>query len=58
MFTAATIHRIFETKSCFRVKQRTTGKVQFPFFSSFLLILTKFSFWGEDLTLGYNSIKF
>ena len=53
-----TIHRIFETKSTFHVKQRTTGKVQFPFVSSFLLVLTKFSFSEEDWALGYNSMKF
>ena len=53
-----TIHRIFETKSNFHVKQRTTGKVQFLFFSSFLLVLTKFLFWEEDWALGYNSMKF
>ena len=41
----------------FYVKQRTAGKVQFLLFSSFLLILTKFSFWEEDRTLGYNSMK-
>ena len=33
-------------------------KVQFLFFSSFLLILTKFSFWEEEWALGYNSMKF
>ena len=32
-----------------------TGKVQFIFFGSFLLLLTKFSFWKEDWALGYNS---
>ena len=55
---ATTIHRIFKTKSSFHVKQRTTGKVQLPFFSSFLLVLIKFSFWEEDWALGYNSMKF
>ena len=42
-----TIHKILETNPSFDVKQRTTGKAQF-FFSSFLLILPKFSFWEED----------
>ena len=46
---SATIHRIFEIKSSFLVKQRTRGKVQFPFFSSF---------WEEDWVLGYHSMKF
>ena len=55
---ATTIHKIFETNSSFHVKQCTTGKVQFLFFSSFLLVLTKFSFWEEDWALGYNSMIF
>ena len=40
--STTTIHKIFETNSSFHVKQRSTGKVQFLFFSSFLLVLTKF----------------
>ena len=36
---ATTIHKILETNSSLYVKQRTTGKVQFLFFSSFLLIV-------------------
>ena len=55
---ATTIHKIFEKMSGFHMKQRTTGKVQFLFFSSFLLALTKFLFWKEDWALGYNSMKF
>ena len=55
---STTIHKILETNSSFCVKQGTTGKVQFLFFSSFLLILTKFSFWEKNLALGYNSTKF
>ena len=43
-----TSHKIFQTNSSFDVKQRTTRKVQFLLVSSFLLILTKFSFWEED----------
>ena len=58
LFAEKTIHIIFETKSSFHVKQRTTGKVQFPFFSSFLLALTNISFWDKDWALGYNSIRF
>ena len=56
------IHKIFETNCSFHVKQRTTGKVQFLFFSSFLLVLTEFSFFGGGggggWALGYNSMKF
>ena len=57
-FASTTIHKILETNSSFYVKQRTTGKVQFLFFSYFLPILTNFSFWEEDWAPGYNSIKF
>ena len=41
---STTMDKIFETISSFHVKQHTTGKVQFLLFSSFLLVLTKFSF--------------
>ena len=40
--------------SSFPMKQRITRKVQFLFFRSFLLILTKFLLWEEDWTLGWN----
>ena len=52
------IHNIFETESSFYVKWRTTGKVSYLFFKSFLLALTKFSFWQEDWALGYYSLNF
>ena len=39
------------------VKEHDTGKVQFQFLNSFLLVLTKCSFWEEDWTLDYNSMK-
>ena len=55
---STTIHRIIETNSSFHVKQGTSGKAQFLFFSSFLLALTQFSFRGKDWALGYNFIKF
>ena len=55
---STTIQKILETNSSFYTTQRTTGKVEFLFFSSFKLILTKFSFWQEDQALGYNSMKF
>ena len=47
LLEATIIHKIFETNSSFHVKQRTPGKVQFLFFRRFLLVLTKFSFWGR-----------
>ena len=50
--------KIFEKNSSFHVKWRTTGKVQFLFSRSLLLVLTKFSFWKEDWALGYTSMKF
>ena len=58
LYESATINKILEANSSLYVKQRTTGKVQFLFFSNFLLILTKCSFWEEDWALGYNSMKF
>ena len=58
VFEPTTIHKISETNSSFHMKQCTTGKVHFLFFSSFLLVLTKVSFWEEDWALGYNSMKF
>ena len=42
------IPKIFEIKSSFHVKRRTTGKVHFLFFRRFLIVLTKFSFREED----------
>ena len=54
---STTIPKMFETKSSFHVKQYTMGKVEFLIFSSFLLVLTKFSFWEEDWALGYTSMK-
>ena len=50
-----TMDKKFETNSSFHVKQRTTGKVQFLSFRSFLLVLKKFSFWEE--AMGYNSMN-
>ena len=51
-------HSIFETNSGFHVKWRTTGKVSFLFFKSFLLVLTKFLFWRGGWGLAYYSMKF
>ena len=52
------LDKIFETKSSFYVKDRTTGRVQFLYFSSILLVLTKLWFWEEDWAQGYNCMKF
>ena len=38
---ATIIDKIFETNSSFNVKQRTTGKCQFLFVRSLLLVLKK-----------------
>ena len=51
-------HRTFETNSSFQVEQRTTRRLYFLFFKSFLLALTKLSFWGGDWALSYHSLKF
>ena len=40
------------------MKQCTTGKLPFLFLKSFLLALTKFSFWEENWAIGYNFMKF
>ena len=49
MWKASTIpSEAFETGSSFWVKQRTAGEVQFPFSGSFVLVLTKFSFWKGE----------
>ena len=41
---AAILAKIYETNFSVSVKSRITGKVQFQFLNSFLLVLTKFSF--------------
>ena len=43
--------KIYETNFSVSVKYRTTGKDQFQFLNSFLLVLTKFPFWEEDWTI-------
>ena len=47
---------VFQKNSSFHVKEGTIGKIQFLFFSSFLVVLKKFSVWEKDLARGYNSI--
>ena len=42
---ASIMDEILETNSSFHVKQRSTERVQFLFLGTFLLVLTKFSFW-------------
>ena len=44
--------KIFETNYSFLAKERITGKIQFLFLRSFLLILAKFSFYEEDWALA------
>ena len=55
-FRETIIHEIFETSSSFHVKLCTAGKVQYLFFKSLLLALTRF-FQQEDQPLGYYSMK-
>ena len=57
VFFAAIPGKLFKTKSSFYVEWCTTGKVQYPFSESFVLVFTKFSFWREDWALGYNFMK-
>ena len=47
---STTIHKVFETNSSFRVKYRTTGKVQFLFFKRFLPPLTNCLYIAEELS--------
>ena len=49
--------KIYKTNFIVSVKWHITEKVQLQFLNSFLLVLTKFSFWEEDWALGYNSVK-
>ena len=42
---ATITQKIFETNSGFHVKEHPTEKVQLLFFSSFWLLVRKFSFW-------------
>ena len=58
LFVETTIHKILETNSSFCLKECITGKIPFPFFSSFLLILMKFSFCKEEWAWDNNSIRF
>ena len=44
-FPETITHKIFETNFSFHVNEHTTGKALFLFFKSFLLALTKLSFW-------------
>ena len=51
-------HKVSETNSSIHVKWCTTGKVEFLFFKSFLLVLTKLSFWQGVMALRHHSMKF
>ena len=50
--------KVFEANSSFMSNRALRGKVQFLLFKRFLLVLKKKSFWEEDSTPGYNSVKF
>ena len=50
--------KIFEKNFGFHVKQFTTGKIKYLVYNNFLLVLTKCPFWGEDWSLGYDSMQF
>ena len=57
VFTTST-DKIFEKNSSFHVNWCTTGRVQFLFSKSLLLVLTKSFLGEEDWVLGYTSMKF
>ena len=48
--TSTVMAKIYETNFSVSMKW---GKIQFQFLNSFLLVLTKPSFWKEDWALGY-----
>ena len=54
----AIMDKIFETNSSFHLKQRTTGKAQFLFFRSFLLVSKNILFSEGDRALDRISLKF
>ena len=50
--TNTNMDKIFETNSCFLVKERTAGKVQLRFFRRYLLVLKKKClFWRKTIIL-------
>ena len=51
------MEKIFETSFRFYTIERTTGKVQYLVSSNFSPLLTNFSSWEEDWTLGYNFMQ-
>ena len=57
LFAGAAIGGVLGTGSGFCVGQCTAGNVQFVFSGSFLLMLPRFWHWGEDWSVGYNSMK-
>ena len=57
LFSVTITTKITGTSSGFHVQLRTIGKVKFLFFSTFLLVLTKFLFSEEDWVLCYNFVK-
>ena len=58
MFPETITYKKSETETSFHVKKRKTAKIQFLFFKSFLLVLTKLSFWQGDWGLGYHYVTF
>ena len=58
LFSETSMDKIFEKSSGFHIKWCITGKVQYLFSRSLLLVLTKFSFREEDWALDYTSMKF
>ena len=56
-FSKTISHKVFETSSSFHVKAHYR-KSLIAIFQKFLLVLKSFSFFQEDRTLAYHSMKF
>ena len=57
LFPDTILAKIYWAKFSVRMKYRTMEKVQFEVLNSFLLALTKFSFWEDYWVLGYFPMK-
>ena len=57
MFPERITHKVTETNSTFHMEWHIAGKVEFLCVKSFILILTKLSFWQGDWALGFHSME-
>ena len=57
LFPEAILAKLYETNFSVSGKQGSAGKVQFQFLNTFLVVLTKLSFYEEDWAIGHNFMK-